>query len=535
MTADGPSGVSRARGPRRIARLDALTIAVVAVIALGLRSYRLSSNPLWLDEIYGYQLGQLGIRAIFSNSLADPHPPLFYLLQWVASGFGLIRTEWAWRWLVVAAGTTTVLLTYWLARMQRVSPAAALLSCVVFALCPTHIYFSQEARSPAIALCICTITTLLMWRVRADPLQHRRWLAYAAVSLLGVYIDYEYILVIGAQLCYLFFVLRLRRMTFLYSGALALGMLPIALLGSRSVMGSAKISASESLSAVQIVQSLLGGDFIRYGLHWTHAWLALAIGALMIVGLWSAYRSGILLTTSYYLLQIALPLMLYFGFLSPVLHIRLPLSEAKNFIVLLPSMFILAAQGTHYIGRRLWGGQADTSTAAPLGRSAATLLPRLAVGAGVAALYASLIYASGLNLQRYWNTTKSPEGQVVLDVRRHIQPNDAIVSLHYSLDAALSFYMPDVPHYTRPQASSGGYAFSQSTSILHIQPPAQASIPLGTITSEHPRIWLLALAPGTSKLVKTLGQICTVDSQQPFGPFIVSLLERCERAPGAAQ
>lgn len=495
--------------------LEYLAIAVVAVLALGLRVYRLAGNPLWLDEFYGFQLGQRGIGAIFENSLADPHPPLFYLIEWAAAGFGAFRNAWAWRWLVVAAGTATVLITYWLARRQEVGRLAALLACALFALCPTHIYFSQEARSPALTLCVCTITTLLMWRIRERPQEARRWLAFVALSLFGMYADYEYIFALGPQLVYLFAVLRLYRPTAFYGSIIALCIVPLAFLASRSVMGSLKIAASDPIRPEQIIQSLLGGDFVRYGVHWTHAWLAGATGLLIALGIWHACRRGTLVSAGYYVLQIALPLAVYFGFLAPVLHMQLLLSEAKNFIVLLPAMFVLAAQGIQLIGDWVWG---SAVLRAPV---------RMFLGIALAALLAGSAYASVLNLQRYWSTTKSPEGLVALELRERMQPGDAVITQHYSLDAAVDFYLPNAELYSRPRADAGSYLFGKSTSILHIQPPYTATIPLDAVLAQHPRVWLLALAPGDSKLAKRLRQLCSAGPLEPRGPFVMQLLSDC--------
>src|SRR4051812_3769889 len=78
------------------------------VVALILRSFRLANNPMWLDELYGYQLGQRGLEAILRNSYFVPHPPMFYVLQYVASGFGTFHSEWGWRWLSVVSGAISV-------------------------------------------------------------------------------------------------------------------------------------------------------------------------------------------------------------------------------------------------------------------------------------------------------------------------------------------------------------------------------------------------------------------------------------------
>jgi hypothetical protein len=232
----------------------------------------------------------------------------------------------------------------------------------------------------------------------------------------------------------------------------------------------------------------------------------MALIPLILLGLWRTIRMRSEHASVYHAMQVALPLAAFFTIAVGLLHVRLPAFEWKQFIILSPSLFILFAFGADQL-------QAQR--------------PRWAGNAIALAVSVLVVYASVLGLQRYWSTQKSPEGVAAQFVRDHMQPGDAVVSQHYSLNAALSFYLPDVPHYTKPQVSSDSYLFSQSLSILQARPIEQASIPLNTIIGKHPRIWLLSLAPSDAKLVKKLGQFCKLGSQQPFGPFRVTLLENC--------
>src|SRR5512135_2250059 len=84
--------------------------AFILLLALLVRLYRINS-PLWLDEIYGYKLAKLGFDAIIQNSWTDPHPPLYYLLGWVTSGFGSVHSEIGWRWIPVVCGVAAVAVT----------------------------------------------------------------------------------------------------------------------------------------------------------------------------------------------------------------------------------------------------------------------------------------------------------------------------------------------------------------------------------------------------------------------------------------
>ena len=124
-------------------------LLLLFVAGLFLRGYKVSRDPLWFDELYGYQLAQLGPVAIVRNTRFVPHPPLFYLIQWAAAGFGQSQTEWGWRWLSVTSGAATVPLVFLvIRRLTNFWPA--LLSSILFVLAPAHLYFSQESRPYAL-------------------------------------------------------------------------------------------------------------------------------------------------------------------------------------------------------------------------------------------------------------------------------------------------------------------------------------------------------------------------------------------------
>jgi hypothetical protein len=82
-------------------------LATILFVAFAIRLYKIGS-PLWLDEIYGYRLAKLGFQAIIQNSWTDPHPPLYYLLQWVVSCFGSIKSEIGWRSIPFLSGVLTI-------------------------------------------------------------------------------------------------------------------------------------------------------------------------------------------------------------------------------------------------------------------------------------------------------------------------------------------------------------------------------------------------------------------------------------------
>ena len=190
---------------------------VLFLAALIVRGYELSHQPLWFDELYSYQLARLGPAEIWRNSFVDPHPPLFYWLQWLVSGFGSTHQTWLWRIVAVLSGSATVPVVYLLANAST-DAMSALAASLLLLVSPAHLYFSQEARPYVVVTCIAAITAWGLLSIECAP--HRRfgWLWIAGFSILGLWTSYSYVFVAGVQILYLAFVLGQPRRTLLYFG-----------------------------------------------------------------------------------------------------------------------------------------------------------------------------------------------------------------------------------------------------------------------------------------------------------------------------
>ena len=479
---------------------------VLFVMALAIRSYRLAASPLWFDEIYGYQLARLGVGAILRNSLVDEHPPLYNLIQWVASGFGTLHTEWAWRWPSLVSGSATIPLIYHLARRSTNMQSAGL-SALVVVFSPAHIYFSQEARPYAFTMLVAVLTILLVFQIQRHPTRRSLWLTYTGLCLLGLWSQYSFILVVGVQIVYLAFVLRLVRGALLHTAAVALLCLPLIGLSNKTLSGvAADYRSSEALTIRHMAQSLLAGEPLRYGLFWGHIWVPMLLGICALLGVGSGTRPQARRETLYHGMQVVLPLIGFFVVAVPLLGIRLPVFESKQFMAVLPSSLVLIALGIYHLQHYLpsWVGRVI-----------------------VLSILGIVIYASLVSLQRYWTTSKSPEGAAVLALRDQVQPGDAVVSLHYSVDAALSFYLPEVLPYTKPQQSEDGYLFSRSVSVLPAEQASLARTEMLASVRRHPRIWLFAVASMDNPLRSAITQGCKRVHRQVFSPFELLRLEQC--------
>ena len=481
---------------------------MLLLLALGLRIYRLSSSPLWLDEIYGYLLGERGLAALLQNSLHDPHPPLYYLFQWAASGFGRFHNEWVWRLPSVLFSSLAVPLVYWNA--SRVANRLnAFLGALLLAIAPAYLFFSQEARAFAFTVFLAALSPLLIGRIRQKPQEKGGWIGLALLTALGLYSSYSYGLIAFVQVIYLAAIFPRRRLFWLYLAILAISILPLLAPAASSLDSTLdKNAAAPGLTFAALAQSLLAGDPARYGLGWQHAWVPLLVGVCILPGIWVCFKAhGKDSAGAYFVAQLTLPLLLYF-LVAGLMDARLPYTESKQFIGLLPALLIILSGGLYFFQQRL---------------------PRLAYVFVAALLVGGIAAGSIVSIRRYWSVPKSPEGLAVLFVKGQSHPEDAILSLHYSLDVALSFYNPTENVYIKPRQSEDRVIFSDIT-LETTAPGALPSTPprfdLEDIRA-RPRLWLLTRASSNASLVGRISAGCEQAGAWQFPPFQVILLENC--------
>jgi hypothetical protein len=484
-------------------------------IAVGFRLYHIASDPLWLDEIMNVQMGQRGLAGLIRNSFTDPHPPLYYLISWFSTGCGSFSSEWAARWLSVLSGALTVPLVYHLAR-PFTGEAPAFLSSLLLAVSPYHIYYSQEARSYAWVTFLAALSVLVLLRIEKEPHKISRWAALAAITAIGFYCSYSYFLVAGFQALYLAWRYFHTRGLRIYLGLVVgpgLLLLPLAAAGLTST--AAAHLNTPPLNLVLLSQALFAGEAIRYGITWPHTVSPLLFAILIGCGAYGSFK--ILKEDSvrypvwgYALLQVFAPLAFYFGFLNPLFDVHIPPNNSKQFLVLFPVIFLGVALGLKVL---------NTVIPHPAGRL-------LSLG-----LVLLLAIASLSNLQRYWTISKSPEGLAVGHVLAGLYPDDAVISMHYSVNAALSHYCRDrcTAIYALPAEKDSGLFYKSWNPEGFMRAEINQSrpfVPVATIR-QHPRLWVLGLDDRQRPYWEALARGCGRVSEWQFLPFIVKLLEDC--------
>jgi mannosyltransferase len=168
---------------------------LVCLLGFAIRLHNLGEDSLWLDEIFTVRIAREGIGEALAPQ--RDHPPLNYLLTALAIR-ALGESEFAARVPPLMAGTLALPLLMVLGRSLRQSQAgwwAALL----LAVSPLHLKYTQEARHYALLMSVALLSYILLFRALRQP-GRRRWLAYGAVTALGLYSHYGALVVVATQL-----------------------------------------------------------------------------------------------------------------------------------------------------------------------------------------------------------------------------------------------------------------------------------------------------------------------------------------------
>jgi 4-amino-4-deoxy-L-arabinose transferase-like glycosyltransferase len=121
-----------------------LLLALIVLLAFGLRLARITFQPLWWDEGWSLYFAASDMPALLALTSVDIHPPLYYLLLrlWIAvAGSGVVAV----RLLSVLVGTAAVPLFFAVGRRLLGRPGG-LLAATLLAISPLHVYYSQEVR-----------------------------------------------------------------------------------------------------------------------------------------------------------------------------------------------------------------------------------------------------------------------------------------------------------------------------------------------------------------------------------------------------
>ncbi|MHB1131369.1 MAG: glycosyltransferase family 39 protein [Chloroflexota bacterium] len=177
----------------------AVLLEIVAVLSLTLgagllRFYRLGDWSLWRDEIYTMRAARV------LSEIAFEHPVWHVLTHFSIAPLGI--SEWSLRLPAAIVGTVAIPCTYALVRGVW-GRLPALLTALLLALSPWHLYWSQNARFYILVSLLTTVAIFLFYRALEED---RTWLLIASLLLFGVAVltHPTALLSLGAALAYLF-------------------------------------------------------------------------------------------------------------------------------------------------------------------------------------------------------------------------------------------------------------------------------------------------------------------------------------------
>jgi 4-amino-4-deoxy-L-arabinose transferase-like glycosyltransferase len=185
---------------------------LLILIVLGgtlLRFAGLGNESIWLDETTSILIARMDLPSVVAWTAADIHPPLYYFALHFWLGFG--ESEFAVRALSAMFGVWTIVIVYALAR-ELFDSDIGLLSALLLALSPMHIWYSQEARMYPMVTALSLLSSYLLvlaLRSSAEPMaghstglrsrQTRYWLGYLLFSVLALYTHYYALFVLLFQ------------------------------------------------------------------------------------------------------------------------------------------------------------------------------------------------------------------------------------------------------------------------------------------------------------------------------------------------
>jgi mannosyltransferase len=127
-----------------------LILSAIVILGFVLRFFDLGKESLWLDEATTYyNTNATSIEDVLTAAYNDRSPPLHFIALW---GVRLLGSSEFWlRFPSACAGVLTIIVIFFVAR-EIANEKVGLISALLLAVSPFHIYYSQEARFYAFAV-----------------------------------------------------------------------------------------------------------------------------------------------------------------------------------------------------------------------------------------------------------------------------------------------------------------------------------------------------------------------------------------------
>ena len=329
----------------------ALGIGGIVLLGAGLRVYALGYQSFWTDEIFSLITTDPthSFREFWDRVLADTHPPVYYVLLRLSSTI-IGESEVAARAPSAFFGVLTLFaVVLWPgAALERSSRLALLL---FLAISPGAVWYAREARSYGLLLLFSTIITLACVSfVRCQPEEDRNaqaaLITLTAFSVLASFTHYFGFLLAAAAFltCWLLTPRPRKAIVILAGSGVITSFVPWVIYHSR-IMDAEKTAWIGKLS---VAASLNWFEYLSFGGPVSLALFGGTAAALLVTrgGRRVAVWNPIVWTCA----------LLCLGTLASAAMISLhtPVLTSRNMIVVLPALYLIAAELVRCLVMR-WG------------------------------------------------------------------------------------------------------------------------------------------------------------------------------------
>jgi hypothetical protein len=334
-----------------------LALCGIVLVAVGLRAYALDYQSLWTDEIFSLMTTDptLTFHQFWDLVLADTHPPIYYLvLRLSSAAFG--QSEIAARVPSAFFGVLTVCGAAILpgSSLSRTSRLAFLL---LLSISPGAVWYAREARSYALLLLLSTIITLACIRfLQCVPYEDRKArgaivMLTAAAALASFTHYFGFLLATAAFLTCFILTNRRRRAIVVFAGSsVVASFVPWVLYHSQFISGDRAAWIGE----FPVAASISWFEYLSFGGTASFVLFIGTAAVLAAIGGWRrlvAWKSTISACTLLCLLTLTA---------AVAISLHTPILTSRSMIVILPALYLIAAELTSCLVRR-WGKVAGTT------------------------------------------------------------------------------------------------------------------------------------------------------------------------------
>ncbi|NQZ59909.1 MAG: glycosyltransferase family 39 protein, partial [Lentisphaeraceae bacterium] len=187
----------------KLEKYDIYILPALVLIAIFTRFFMLDAQSLWLDEIAFYkQIDQPDVSSVYSAvmSIEGHIGPLYHILLHIFTRFFGV-SEFALRTPSAFFGVVSVVLLYYLAR-DLFDEKVARLAALLLALCPLHVWYSQESRMYSLWVMLI-LACLIVFRKILKEANWRLWLVLIVLASLSVWTFINSVFIFAAMGSYM--------------------------------------------------------------------------------------------------------------------------------------------------------------------------------------------------------------------------------------------------------------------------------------------------------------------------------------------